>query len=162
MTVFGGYNTNQLLDHIDFSDPAMHGCTLIGHSDTTVLLLAMVAKGAGTVIHGPSFVTLCAPEPLDYTLKNFASALRGETVCYGSAVEGGGDWLGNQQAATRSRHALEPWRIYREGEAVGALIGGNLQTTVRLAGTQYFRIIREDAVYSLDFVRNQSVAVPQN
>ncbi len=139
LPVFGGYNANQLLPHIDYSKLAKFRKTIVGFSDTTALLIA-IHKFAGTpAIHGPSFSVLCDPNAFDYTCHGFQCVLKQEQVTYKSPVLVADDaWYKKKDFGPREMRRFKGWNIYRRGEARGPLIGGNLDTLSSLAGTQFF------------------------
>lgn len=143
LPVFGGYNSNQLLDKIDFSKISQLK-KIMGFSDTTSLLSAMANFTPFEVYHGPSFSVFCDPNLFDYTLRNCSAVLRGETVVYQDPLFTADDlWYLKQGYGPREIIQGKSWKTYQEGEAVSKVIGGNIETLSCLAGTNYFPEVDE-------------------
>lgn len=139
MPVFGGYNCNQLLPHLDYDLIRRSNKVFIGYSDVTALLLA-VGKLAGVpAIHGPSFASLCDPNLFDYTRDGLAAVLSGNEVRYRSPHSTADDaWYMKEGHGPRDMRPFDGWKVYRPGTAEGPIAGGNLETLCALAGTPYF------------------------
>ncbi len=134
----GGMNSNRLLDRLDFDAIAKRPKALIGYSDATCLLNALNAAAGLVALHGPNLVVEwggAAPDP--FTEAAFWR------VAQGAAAPG--------VLPEASSCRLEPWppgpavHVARErargngaGVAEGALVGGNLQTLLRLSGTPWW------------------------
>ncbi len=115
----GGDTSNELLDHLDFSLFQKHPKIIIGLSDVTVLLNAILAKTGLVTFHG-SDPKLPIEEwylNSDYTLSEFD-----RVICQGA------NGVVPPQALRKS---------IRSGRAEGALVGGNFQCFRKLFGTPY-------------------------
>lgn len=55
MAVFGGYNSNQLLEKIDYETIKNKKKIMIGYSDITAILNAIYTKTGISSIHGPGY-----------------------------------------------------------------------------------------------------------
>lgn len=158
MAVFGGYNSNQLLDRIDWDLVDRHRKPIVGYSDVTALLLAFAARGA-TAMHGPGFASFCDPNLLDYTARGFARVLAGECVVFEApAVEADDPWFLKPGLGPRELRPCDGWKIRTEGVAKGPAIVGNLETLVSLAGTPYLPSF-EGAVLLIEDATGKSPAV---
>jgi len=134
----GGMNANRVLDRLDFTALARHPKALLGYSDMTVLLNAVAQTCRLVVFHGPHMAVewggahldpftdaalwrvLSAPSPAGALPA--APQTRLEPWPPGPARPiGAGPWLGNGRGVAR-----------------GPLVGGNLQTLIRLAGTSHW------------------------
>lgn len=109
----GGFGAMRMLDYLDWDQIRRHPKLVVGFSDVTALLTAIVQRcGFGTV-HGPNLVSLADPDP--ETLSSFSRAVTGRpetmSVTHGTC--------------------LHP------GQAAGRLAGGNMATLVHLIGTTY-------------------------
>jgi muramoyltetrapeptide carboxypeptidase len=139
MAVYGGYNSNQLLDRIDYEAIAASGKAFIGYSDVTSLLVAIGSCAHAPVIHGPAFASFCDPNLFPYTRDGFAAVMAGDRVTYRTPEASASDqWYTKPGFGPREIEPFVPWGIYRAGEASGVLVGGNLETLLALAGTPYF------------------------
>jgi muramoyltetrapeptide carboxypeptidase LdcA involved in peptidoglycan recycling len=134
----GGMNSNRLLDRLDFGAIARQPKVLLGYSDLTCLLNAVHTTAGLVTFHGPNLVVEwggAAPDP-------FTAAALWRVVGRDEAAGA---------LATADRCRLEPWppgapvpvpattvRGNVAGVAEGSLVGGNLQTLIRLAGTPWW------------------------
>ena len=59
LSVYGGYNSNQLLDKLDYQTIVASHKPIIGYSDFSAVLNALAAHGSKQAFHGPSFATFC-------------------------------------------------------------------------------------------------------
>ena len=135
LAAIGGYNSNQLLPHLDFDLIAAHPKIIQGYSDITWLLWAIAVRSGLRTFHGPALVPEMGefPEVLPLTDRFLRAAwFGGEPVEFAPAEDWTDellDWFA-QADLTRPR-TLVPgsgWRTIREGAADGWLIGGNLET----------------------------------
>ncbi len=62
MTVFGGYNSNHLLQHIDYDLVRKVRKVFVGYSDITAMNNAFLTKAGLVNFSGPAFVTFCQPD----------------------------------------------------------------------------------------------------
>ncbi len=139
LPVFGGYNANQLLDRLDFDRLAASRATLVGYSDTTVLLAAIGGLAVARVVHGPAFATFCDPNLPAYTADGWRRVLAGERVRFTSPDAIADDrWYLRDGYGPRELRPFDGWKVFREGEATGPVVGGNLESLCALAGTRYF------------------------
>lgn len=139
MPVFGGYNSNQLLPYLDYERIAHVGKPIVGYSDITALLVAFDKLGQAPAIHGPGFATFCDPGLFGVTLSSFLDAIDGRAQVHVAPSEVADDlWYVKKGYGPRELRSFSGWRVYRPGEAHGALMGGNLETFAALAGTPFF------------------------
>ncbi len=115
----GGDTSNQLLPFLDFSLFTKYPKVILGLSDVTVLLNAILAKSGLVTYHGsdPKLLNENWYLNSDYTLCEFERVL---CLGIGGAVP--------QQG---------PRKMIREGRAEGHIVGGNLQCFRKLFGTPY-------------------------
>lgn len=138
----GGYGALRLLEHLDYRLIADHPKLLVGFSDITALLVTFCQRCALEMIHGPVVTTLgCASHK---TQRDLYRCLTGTLFGSGESVS-----EGEIHNVTKSKERLDaafhdPYRhvfsdavIWREGEAEGILIGGNLATLCHLSGTPF-------------------------
>ena len=71
LTVLGGYNSNHLLDYIDYDLIAKNPKILCGFSDITALLNAIYAKTGLVSYSCPHFSTFAMQKGLEHTLEYF-------------------------------------------------------------------------------------------
>jgi muramoyltetrapeptide carboxypeptidase len=114
----GGYGCTRLLGRLDRGLIARNPKPLIGFSDVTALLVALLPQLGPRAVHGPTARTLQQEADPD-SRAAFLAVLRGDRPAYQAVLE---------RAAARVR-------IVRPGHAAGPLVGGNLSLLSALAGT---------------------------
>lgn len=138
ISVFGGYNSNQLLDRLDYKKIISGNRPVIGYSDFSSILNALAAQGSKQVFHGPSFASFCDPNMFEYTYRYFAETLSGKTVIYRCEGSFASDlWFLKPDFGPRETHDCKEWKAFRDGAAIGPIYGGNLETFCKLLGTPY-------------------------
>ncbi len=122
----GGYGTLRLIDKIDWELIKNNPKIFAGYSDITTLLNLIYKKTGLITFHSAMPNGDFSKEIDDYTKAAFFNTLEGKTICY---------------------HAYNS-SIFKEGEAVGKLWGGNLSTLCALCGTNF--IPNEDLILFLE------------
>ena len=69
LTAIGGFNVNQILEHIDYEIIRQHPKILCGYSDITALINAVYAKTGLITYHGAHFSTFGFEIEPEYTQK---------------------------------------------------------------------------------------------
>ena len=110
----GGYGAMRVLDHLDFGRIGEAPKALVGFSDITALLWALVSRAGLVCFHGP-------------TVAGLAHADRVTVARLGSAIF----------TRDRATLSLAAGRVLAPGRAEGRLCGGNLTTICHLLGTGY-------------------------
>lgn len=141
ITAIGGFNSNQLLDALDYDVIARNPKIFVGYSDITALHNAIHTKTGLVTFYGPHFSTLGQPFPFDYTIRYFDDALiHGKTNIEIKPSEdfAEDDWYRETENLSQRKLKSNPgWHIIRDGNAKGELIGGNIVTFQSLVGTEY-------------------------
>lgn len=141
ITAIGGYNSNQLLEHLDYEVIRRNPKIFIGYSDITALNNAIHAKTGLVTFSGPHFSTLGEPFPFNYTIKYFDDLLlqakRDIDVIESSDFAEDAWYVHTDNPQPRILQKNPGWRIHREGQAEGELVGGNIVTLCALIGTEY-------------------------
>ncbi|PID72358.1 MAG: LD-carboxypeptidase [Desulfobulbus propionicus] len=141
MAARGGFGCMRMLPYVDFELIQKKPKLLIGFSDVTVLLGALVAQANTISIHGPVVTSLATSN--DRSIHQLLGLVSGdgENVVKGKQLE-----------------------ILRKGSCRGILAGGNLTTLVHLIGTRWEHnldnriLVLEDTgehVYRLDRMLTQ-------
>lgn len=140
MAVFGGYNSNHLLEGIDYTALRDAGKIVIGYSDVTALLNGIYRKTGLKTLHGPGFSNFCDPNMFPESVDCFCQVMEGEAPIQFLAPEFSASdlWYLKPGFGPRERFPHTGWRVVKEGEAQGDVVGGNLETFLSLAGTPYF------------------------
>jgi len=137
LSVIGGYNSNQLLDHIDWELIASNPKILCGFSDITVLENAIFAKTGMVTYSGPHYTNFGQKIFDEYTAEYFKKCLFGTAPFDIAASEQWTDdeWFLDQDK--RSPIKNSGFEILQSGSGEGTIIGGNLCSLNLLQGTPY-------------------------
>jgi muramoyltetrapeptide carboxypeptidase len=122
----GGWNANDLLDHLHYLHIAKHPKPFVGFSDITVLLYALHARASVPVFYGPTLISAFADTRLTaYTLNYLGLALSGKEYDVIPA-----DKISTASSLDRvsTIKSNEGWVTVHDGQAEGILFGGNLGT----------------------------------
>jgi len=142
----GGNNSNQLLDQIDYDTIRRNPKVLLGYSDSTALVVAVWQMTGLVTFHGPGVLPEFGEFPgvMPYTERSFL-----ETICEArsprklsppdSWTDEYAEWADPENwTRTRPQTPNAGWRGVRSGVGEGHLVGGNLETLLKLAGTPFW------------------------
>ncbi len=137
LSVIGGYNSNELLPHLDWDLIRAHPKVFCGYSDITALSGAILARTGLVTYSGPHWSSFGMRLHFDQTWKWFAEALFEESPVTISPAQSYTDdrWFLDQ--ADREVLPTGGWWPIQRGRADGRLVGGNLCTLNLLQGTAY-------------------------
>lgn len=150
LTVIGGFNSNQILEYLDFELIRNNPKILCGFSDITILLDTIYAKTGLVTYYGPHFSSFGMKKGFDYTFEYFKKMLLGEGEANVVSSENWSDdaWFLDQE--NREFVDNKGMFIINEGEAEGKIIGGNLCTLNLLQGTEYMPDISNSILFLED------------
>ena len=137
LTVIGGFNSNELLPHLDWDLIRRHPKILCGFSDITALQNAVLARSGVVTYSGPHWSTFGMRDHFDQTRDWFVQALFDDVPF---DLHAAGTWTDDLWFLDQDDRTPEPndgWWSMREGVARGRLVGGNLCTFNLLQGTPY-------------------------
>lgn len=137
---WGGLNTHQLLEYLDWELIARNPKPLVGYSDITGLSNAITAKTGLITFSGPAVITFAKPTFFEYSWRWFERVLMegGDGLQYEpSPICSDNAWYEREDNQMLERPA-PGWRCYRPGQASGPIVGGNFGTLLLLAGTPYW------------------------
>lgn len=144
MASIGGYNSNQLLEYLDYNKIQKSKKMFCGYSDITCLILAIYSKTKNIVLYGPTFLAeICEyPQPLDYTWNYFLKAINKEKINYIQPtyeVTEYIDWNIQEKKFIERKKDVNKyeWKILKKGCATSTIIGGNLSSILTIIGTEY-------------------------
>lgn len=140
MSFWGGFQSHQLLEHLDYDLIRRHPKPLIGYSDVTALQAGIFARTGLVTFSGPAVITFGMPVVPATTWDHFERTLiRPETplTLHPSRTWSENEWFKRKDRRMIFRHS-PPWTAWRRGRAEGRLIGGNLGTLLLLHGTPYW------------------------
>lgn len=156
LTVIGGFNSNQLLRHIDWELITNNPKVFCGYSDISVLNNAILAKSGLVTYSGPHYSSFGQQLHFDFTLDHFKRlVMQQDAITLTPSTEWSDDlWFINQN----DRNLLQNsgyWEII-SGEAKGRIVGGNLCSLNLLQGTEYMPDLKE----SILFLEDDSASSP--
>lgn len=134
------YELIKMMTEADWEMVKNSSKTIIGYSDTSYLLCALISRGINCY-YGPNYNTTLqrsSPEELQTTLDYLSGVLEADSDY---AI----DFLNRRLTADVNL----PW-IFREGKASGRLVGGNLDTIIELIyreGADYLAIEPGDILF---------------
>lgn len=137
LTVIGGFNSNELLPHLDFDLIAANPKILCGYSDITALQNAITSRTGIVTYYGPHWSTFGMRELGEQTREWFRRALMSDEVVRLQPSPWWSDDLWFLDQDDRTRLQTDGWWTLRPGTAEGRIVGGNLCTLNLLQGTPW-------------------------
>lgn len=140
MAFWGGFNTNQLLDYLDYDLIKSNPKIIIGYSDVTALTTAITAKTGLVTFSGPGVISFAKPEPFEYTWDYF------DRMCINPVerlhIEASPDYADDlyflrEDSDHRIKKNNGGMKVFVDGNANGEIVAGNLQTILVLSGTEF-------------------------
>ncbi|HEX6528110.1 MAG TPA: S66 peptidase family protein [Streptosporangiaceae bacterium] len=137
LTVIGGFNSNELLPHLDWDLIAANPKVFCGYSDITALQNAILARTGMVTYSGPHWSSFGMRDHFEQTEQWFVQALFGEGSIELHPAKTWTDdlWFADQD--NRTEYDNDGWWPLRTGQAAGRIVGGNLCTLNLLQGTGY-------------------------
>ena len=156
---WGGFQTHQLLEYLDYDLIRKNPKPIIGYSDMTALQLGVFAKTGLVTFSGPCGITFGKPKTFEYSWKHFEKTLINPEVPF--KLEHSNEYSDNEWWLRADKKVLikktSGWKTYQGGSAEGKLIGGNLGTMLLLHGTEYWH----DFKNAILFVEEDEEEKPQ-
>jgi len=138
LSFWGGMNTHQVLESLDYDYIKKHPKIIMGYNDTTSLLVAIHKMTGLICFNGPAVITFVKPELPLVTSEVFLDIFltnKKEILLSDSEKFSDNKWYINNQM----KWTTNPGRkVHRSGKASGQIIGGNMGTMLLLAGTKYW------------------------
>lgn len=144
ITTIGGYNSNQLLDRLDYDLIRANPKILMGYSDITALLVGITKKTGLVTFLGPAlmpqFGEFDGLHP--FTASWFRSVLVSPVApialdASGVSISEHLSW-DREDIRPRRRDTVPGPSVLKRGQAEGRIVAGNLGTMLAVAGTPYF------------------------
>lgn len=146
----GGFQTNQLLDYINYNLIKENRKIICGCGDLTTLLIAIHTKCQFNTYYGPNFATLGSKFKFDYTINNLLNILTNDDrfELLPSSFWSNDPW--HAEEYERTFHNQDNYYIINEGKATGNLVGGNLSSFNLLAGTDFMPTLSNKIIFIED------------
>ncbi|KFM99565.1 LD-carboxypeptidase [Bacillus clarus] len=147
LTTLGGYNSNGLLNHLDYDLIRDNPKIICGYSDITALSNAIYAKTSLITYSGPQFSSFGMEKGLDYTTEYFLKCMISDEPIEVLPAETWSDdsWYIDQEKREFIKN--EGYVSIHEGEAIGDIIGGNMSTFNLLQGTPYMTNLQDKILF---------------
>ena len=141
LTAIGGFNSNQLLKHLDFDLIKNNPKILCGYSDITALSNAIFVKTGLVTYSGPHFSTFAMKQESEYNEEYFKKCLvEGVASDDGFILESSETWSEDLWFLDQEKRDIrknEGAIALNNGEAESVIFGGNLGTLTLLTGTEF-------------------------
>ncbi|MBD3172992.1 hypothetical protein GF326_11025 [Candidatus Bathyarchaeota archaeon] len=141
MSYWGGFNSNDILDYLDWGLIRANPKVFIGYSDITILNTVLHEKAGLINFQGPALITFTHEFLMPWEIQIFKDVLMNPIDTYElkaspSYIDAPYFYLYPDEAVTEKPNP--GWHIIKEGTAQGPIIGGHLGTLLALAGTGYW------------------------
>jgi muramoyltetrapeptide carboxypeptidase len=148
-TVIGGYNSNQLLQYIDYNLIAKNPKIICGFSDVTALANAITAKTGMITYLGPHFSSWGMKLGFEYSLEYFIkSCMEDGSFSVLPSNEWSDDaWFADQEKREFIKN--DGFWLMNPGHGVGRIVGGHVRCLNSLQGTAYWPRL-EDSILVLE------------
>jgi muramoyltetrapeptide carboxypeptidase len=145
----GGFNSNQMLAHINWHIIKENPKILTGYSDITALQNAILTKTGLVTYSGALFWSLGIDSFFDYSKWYFEKCLFGTRPF---EVHPSIDWDDdNSEDESQAKDWIGKGLVtISEGEAFGTIVGGNLSTFGLLRGTEFFPNLENSILFLED------------
>jgi muramoyltetrapeptide carboxypeptidase len=149
MAFWGGFNSNQLLDYLDYDLIREKKKIFVGYSDVTALTTAITTKTGLVTFSGPGVISFAKPQPFEYTWSYFEKmCISPEEVVVNSSNEYADDlYFLREDSDHRILKVNEGLKIYKDSYVEGQIVAGNLQTLLALQGTEYLPIMKDKILF---------------
>ena len=150
LTVIGGFNSNQLLDYIDYDAIKENPKIFCGFSDITALSNAIHAKTGLVTYSGVHYSSFGMLKGFEYSLEHFKKMFFQEDEF---EVVSSKEWSDEAWFIDQENRHFEPnegMYVINEGVAEGDIVGGNLCTLNLLQGTEYMPNIENKILFIED------------
>ncbi len=143
LTVIGGYNSNQLLDYVDYELIKKYPKILCGFSDITAIANAITAKTSMVTYTGPHFSSWAIKKGFDYSVEYFTKCCMTDEPYDFKPSETWSDdaWYLDQE--NREFLTNEGYWVINPGEAIGRTVGSHARCLAALQGTQYWPSLKD-------------------
>jgi muramoyltetrapeptide carboxypeptidase len=139
ISFWGGFQSHQLLEYLDFDLIKLNPKPFVGYSDTTALQVGIYAKTGLVSFSGPAVITFAKPQVPEYTVEHFKKILMEPQVDFVAGVSK--QCSDNEWYLEPTKMIFKPHgglQVFRPGVASGIALGGNIGTMLLLAGTPYW------------------------
>ncbi|OFZ22862.1 MAG: hypothetical protein A2X94_17560 [Bdellovibrionales bacterium GWB1_55_8] len=149
---WGGFQSHQLLEYLDYDLIRKHPKPLIGFSDMTALQVGIHSKTGLVCFSGPAVITFGKPTQIPFTWDHLEKVVMKPEVPF--KISASTSYTDNKwYMEPAKKMAFQPnpgWKVFRSGKAEGQIIGGNLGTLLLLAGTEFWPDFKGKILFAED------------
>lgn len=149
LTVIGGYNSNQLLDYLDYSLILNNPKILCGFSDITAIANAITVKTGLITYTGPHFSSWAMKHGFEYSLEYFIKCCVEDKPFNLLASNEWSDDLWFLDQEKREFIKNDGYWVVNEGRAIGRTVGAHTRCFNALQGTEYWPDL-ENTIFMLE------------
>ncbi|WFD08828.1 S66 family peptidase [Tepidibacter hydrothermalis] len=157
LTVIGGFNSNQLLDYIDYDIIKNNPKIICGYSDITILSNTIYKMTDLVTYSGPHYSTFGMEKGIEYTMDYFKKCLMSEEEFELIPSKNWSDDMWFLDQDNRKFYENKGYITINKGSAKGKIVGGNLCTLNLLQGTKYMPDLKDKIV----FIEDTSSSFPE-
>ena len=150
LTVIGGFNSNQILDLIDYEAIKENPKIFCGFSDITALSNSIYAKTGLVTYSGPHYSSFGMLKGFEYELEYFKKMFFSDEEFEVVSSKERSDHLWFIDQENREFIPNDGMFVINEGKAEGEIVGGNLCTLNLLQGTKYMPNIENKILFLED------------
>ena len=150
LTVIGGFNSNQILDLIDYEAIKENSKIFCGFSDITALSNSIYAKTGLVTYSGPHYSSFGMLKGFEYELEYFKKMFFSDEEFEVVSSKERSDHLWFIDQENREFIPNDGMFVINEGKAEGEIVGGNLCTLNLLQGTKYMPNIENKILFLED------------
>ncbi|MFV0627371.1 MAG: S66 peptidase family protein [Alphaproteobacteria bacterium] len=153
LTAIGGFNSNTILDYIDYELIKKNPKILCGFSDITALCNAIYAKTGLVTYSGTHFSSFGMKKGFEYSLEYFKKCFFSEDPY---KVEASTEWSDDAWFMDQEKRGFiknDGHWILNKGQSesvAGTIVGGNLCTLNLLQGTEYMPNLENNILFIED------------
>jgi len=141
MCCWGGWNSNDIIDHLDYSVFRENPKVFTGFSDITILNTILYQKAGLINFNGLAFITFTHDFLMPWEVEVFKHVVMKGTAPY--SIEASPTFIDDpffwQHPEKPVKEVENPgWTVVSDGETRGRLIAGHFGTLLCLAGTKYW------------------------
>jgi len=147
ITIMGGWNSIDIVPHLDYELIKSNPKIFCGYSDITTIANAIHAKTGLVTYSGPHFFDFGEKKGFDYTLDYFKKCLMSKAAF---EIEPSDKWSNDRWGKDQENRKFdknEGIRSINEGKCEGTIIGGNLITLHNLSVTPYAPSFRDKVLF---------------
>ena len=150
MCCWGGFNSNDIIDYLDYQAIKENPKVFVGYSDITILNTVLYWEAGLVNFQGPAFITFTHEFLMPWEVDVFKQVtMDGREILELRAsptfIDDPFFWKHPDEPVEERKNL--GWGLVNGGEAEGRLIGGHLGTLLCLAGTRYWPDLKDHILF---------------